>query len=278
MFSSKSRQQIINISTGVVFGILISPRLLSPAPALSQPGSGYQNASGSWLVSESFNPPSQGAPGSAAAGGSRGCGWRPGQKLLSPLVPADAMAFTVSEYPTFFWYVPERSSLDDNSAHGSATLRFVLIDENQDIIYQKKLLAPSAGIMSHQLSQESAPLVEGKKYHWLVTMVCDTEDPSADPLIDGWVERIPVDAELQAELDNATESDRPSIYARTGIWHEALNSLAQLRQKNPEDQTVLSRWSEFLRSVGLGEFVEEPFIAPGSIAEPKPAMEMSQAS
>lgn len=278
MFSSKSQQKIINISTGVVLGILISPRLFSPAPVLSQPGSGYQDASGSWLVSESFNPPSQGTPGSAATGGSRGCGWQPGQKLLSPLVPADAMAFTVSSHPTFFWYVPEKSSLDDNSSNGSATLRFVLIDENQNIVYQKKLLAPSAGIMSHQLSPESAPLAENKQYHWLVTMVCDTEDASADPLIDGWVERIPISEELQAELDNATESDRPSIYARSGIWHEALSSLAQLRQQNPEDETILARWSEFLRSVSLGDFIEEPLIAPESIGEPKPAMEMSQAS
>lgn len=279
MFSSKSPQKIINISAGVVLGILMSPGFLAPAPVLSRTTSGYQDASGSWLVSESFNPPSRGTPGSAAAGGSRGCGWQPGQKLLSPLVPADAMAFTVSEYPTFFWYVPEKSSLDENSSNGSATLRFVLIDENQTIVYQKKLLAPSAGIMSHQLSPESAaPLAENQQYHWLVTMVCDPEDASADPLIDGWVERIPVSEELQAELDNATETDRPSIYARSGIWHEALTSLAELRQKNPEDETILSRWSEFLRSVSLGDFIEEPLIGPEAIVEPKPIIEMSHTS
>jgi hypothetical protein len=278
MFSSSSQQKIINISTGVILGILIGPRLLSPAPVLSQSVSGYQDASGSWLVSDSFNPPNRGTPGSAASGGSRGCGWQPGQKLLAPLVPSDAMAFTVSAYPTFFWYVPEQSSLDDNSSNGS-TLRFVLIDENQNIVYQKKLSAPSAGIMRHKLSPEdAAPLAENKQYHWLVTMVCDSEDPSADPLIDGWVERIEIGEELQAELDNATESDRPSIYAREGIWHEALSGLVQLRQNNPEDETILSRWSEFLRSVSLGDFIEEPLIAPEAIREPKPVIEMSQTS
>lgn len=277
MFDNRSRQQVINISAGVFLGILMSPRLLSPAPALSQPADGYQDASGSWLVSESFNPPSRGAPESAATGGSRGCGWQPGQKLLAPLVPSDAMAFTVSEYPSFFWYVPEHSSLDQSSSDGSATVKFVLIDENQNIVYQKKLSAPAVGIMSHRLSpSEAAPLAENKQYHWLVSMVCDSEDPSANPLIDAWIERIPVSEELQAELDRATENDRPSIYAREGIWHEALTSLAELLHENPRDEATVSRWSEFLRSVSLGAFTEEPLIGPEIIVEPKPVTEMGQ--
>lgn len=279
MLSKKSQQQIIKISASVFLGIVMSPRFLSPAPVLSEPASGHQNASGSWLVSEAFNPPSRGAPVQTTDGGSRGCGWEAGQKLLAPLVPSEVMAFTVSEYPSFFWYMPPASGLDQSSSEGSATVQFMLIDENHNIVYYKKLSAPTSGIMSHRLSPEEAePLAENKQYHWLVSMVCDSEDPSANPLIDGWVERIPVSEELQAELDNATETDRPSIYAREGIWHEALTSLALLRHKNPNDETILSRWSEFLRSVNLGEFTEEPLIDPEAIVEPKPIIEMSQTS
>lgn len=279
MLTSKLPPKIIQISTGLVLGILVSPRLLSPAPALSQNTAGYQQASGSWLVSESFNPPSRGAPGSAAAGGSRGCGLNAGQKFLTPLIPSDAMAFTLSEYPTFFWYVPEAESSEKNSAKQPINLRFRMIDENQNIVYDKKLSAPSAGIMSHRLSPEdSEPLMANKQYYWMVQIICDPENPDGNPLIDGWVERIPLTEELQAELANATEDTRPSIYAREGIWHEALTSLAQLRQKYPEDQTILSRWSEFLRSVSLGQFIEEPLISPGGLAEPKPSVEMSQSS
>jgi hypothetical protein len=278
MLNKNSRKKVINISAGVVLGILISPGFLSPAQVLSQTTSGDQDLSGSWLMSESFSPPSRGAPGSAAAGGSRGCGCEPGQKFLAPLVPSDAMAFTVSEYPRFFWYVSPGSSLGESSAERPLTVRFALIDGNENMVYVKKLSVPSSGIMSHQLSPEdAAPLAENKQYHWLVTMVCDTEDASADPFIDGWVERIPVSEELQAELDNATENDRPSIYAREGIWHEALTTLAELRQQNPQDETIVSRWSELLRSVNLGDFTEEPLIMePEEIAEPKPTTEMSQ--
>lgn len=273
MWNKKSRQQIIQISTSLFLGISIAPGWLFSAPVLSQTISG--NGSG-WLVSESFSPPDVGAPGSAAAGGSRGCGWQPGQKLLAPLVPSEAMAFTVSEYPTFYWYVPPASSLGEVADERPATMRFALIDENQNIIYDKKLSVSSSGIISHQLSPEdTAPLAENKRYYWLVKMVCDTEDASADPFIDGWVERIAVSEELQAELANATENDRPSIYARAGIWHEALAGLAALRRQNPEDATIMSRWSEFLRSVNLGEFTEEPLIGPEEFAEPKPEPEMS---
>lgn len=280
MLSQKSQQQIIKISAGVFMGILMSPQFLSPAPVLSQQASSRQNPSSSWLVSDSFNPPSRGAPSQAADGGSRGCGWKPGQKLLAPLIPSEAMAFTVSEYPSFFWHMPPASEFDQSSSEGSATVRFALIDENQNIVYSKKLSAPTSGIMSHRLSPEDAePLAENKPYRWLVSMVCDSEDAGANALIDGWVERIPLSEGLQEDLENATEDDRPSIYAREGIWHEALTSLAQLRHQNPEDRTILARWSEFLRSVNLGDFTEEPLIDPEAIVEPKPIVEeMSQTS
>jgi hypothetical protein len=276
MLNKKSLQKVANISAGVLLGVLMSPRFFSPTPVLAQSASSYQDPSGSWLVSESFSPPSRGAPASAADGGSRGCGWQPGQKLLTPMIPGDSMAFTVSEYPSFFWYVPTPSALDQGSAQKAASVRFVLIDENQNIVYQKKLSAPSSGIMSHKLSPDEAPaLAENKQYRWLVSIVCDSEDPSANPLVDGWVERIPVSKELQAELDQATESDRPSIYARAGIWHEALTSLAYLLYQHPDDPVILSRWNEFLRSVNLGEFTQEPLIGPEVIVKPKPATEMS---
>jgi hypothetical protein len=276
MLKKKSLQQIVNISAGVLLGVLMGPRFLSPTSVMAQSASSYQDPSGSWLVSESFSPPSRGAPARSADGGSRGCGWQPGQKLLTPMIPSDAMAFTVSEYPTFFWYVPSPSALDQSAGENAATVRFVLIDDNQNIVYQKKLSAPSSGIMSHKLSPDEAPaLAENKQYRWLVSMVCDSEDPSANPLVDGWVARIPVSKELQAELDLATESDRASIYARAGIWHEALTSLAYLLYQHPDDATILSRWSEFLRSVNLGQFTQEPLIGPEVIVKPKPATEMS---
>ena len=275
MVSKKSWEQIIKISAGVFLGIVMSPQFLSPVPVLSQPGSDYQDTSES-SVEYSFNPPSRGAPAKTSEGGSRGCSWQPGQKLLSPLIPSEAMAFTVSEYPSFFWYLPPAHKLDESAAGLGGTVQFMLIDENQNIVYHKKLSVPSSGIMSHTLSPEEAePLAENKQYHWLVSMVCDSDDPSANALIDGWVERIPVSEELQVELENAKENDLPYIYAREGIWHEALTTLAQLRQQNPDDETILSRWSEFLRSVNLSEFTEEPLIDPGAIVEPRNQEEMS---
>lgn len=276
MLQKKSLQKATNIAAGVLLGILISPRFLSPTPILAQSPGSHQDPSGSWLVSESFNPPSRGAPPRAADGGARGCGWQPGQKLMTPMIPGDAMAFTVSEYPSFFWYVPAPSALDQSSGQKAATVRFVLIDDHQNIVYQKRLSVPASGIMSHKLSpQEAPPLAENKQYRWLVSMVCDSEDPSANSLVDGWVERIPVSQELQAELDKATESDRPGIYARAGIWHEALTSLAYLLYQHPNDATILSRWHEFLRSVNLGQFSQEPLIGPEVIVKPQPATEMS---
>jgi hypothetical protein len=261
-------------SAGVFLGISISPQLLSPAPVPPQTASGAQDPSGSWLVGESFSPPSRGSPGTAVVGRSRcDLGVPPGIEGLAPLIPADAMPFTVSEYPRFFWYVPPATSLDESYSEKPYynELEFALIDVDSDspVLYAKKLSVPSPGIVSHQLSPGGeVALEENKQYYWVVKIVCDSEDASGDQFVDGWVERIAVSDELQAELDNATENDRPYIYAREGIWYEALTTLARLREKNPEDETILSRWSEFLQSVNLGQLTEEPLIQPEAIAEP----------
>lgn len=205
---------------------------------------------------EVFQPPNRGAPPSTAEGGSRGCSaLKPGEKPLTALTPANHMALTVSEHPTFFWYVPES---------GASNLEFTLLDENdQEVLYKTTVnVSKTPGIVSISLPKSTAkPLEVGKQYHWYLTSICDASDRTGDVFIDGWVERIEPTADLKAALESATPDTLPAVYARAGIWHEAIASLAALREQNPSDTTILARWEELLDSAKLNQFSEYPLIS-----------------
>lgn len=254
MIRKRLIKKIAQIPIGVLLMIPLAASSILPAQAQSvntRPG-----PSDSWLVSEAFSPPNRGAPPATAEGGTRGCGnYEEGAKALTPLIPEKFLALTVSEHPTFFWYVPGASE---------QTLEFTLLDKNdEEVIYQTTFAAPvKSGIVSLQLPSENVEALKtGEMYHWYLVTICDPNDRSGDLFVDGWIERTEATMELTAALEDAQADEIPSIYARNGIWHEALASLAQLRQENPEDSNLAERWQQLLNSVDLGEFSEEPLVA-----------------
>lgn len=259
MIGNKRVNQATTISVALSMGILtlgmaIAPRAtraqaeIQQSPILGNPGN-------SWWVSEAFNPPDRGAPPRTTEGGTRGCGnYQPGQKPLAALTPANAMPLTVAEHPTWYWYVPE--SVGQN-------LEFKLLDENdREVLYSTTLQAPmQGGIISHRLPAEAnVSLATGKTYHWYLVAVCDPRDRTGDIAIDGWIERVEPTARVQQQLKDAGDADRAAIYARSGIWHDALDLFAELRRENPQDPLVSRQWEQLLDSVELGEFAPEPLV------------------
>jgi len=68
---------------------------------------------------------------------------------------------------------------------------------------------------------------------------------------------------VQQELETATSLlDRVIIYAKAGIWYDALSNLAELRRRNPNDPTVIRDWQELLKSVGMEKIAQEPLFQP----------------
>ncbi len=247
-------QNLATVSAALVIGIGIAPFASARSFSPSQ-GAPLK-------LSEAFQPPDRGAPPRTADGGARGCGsYKPGEKLLTALTPSNHLALTVAEHPTFFWYVPQSQA---------RALEFTLRDEKDEaVIYKTTLPVPTeGGIVSLTLPSASAPaLKEGKMYHWYLAMVCNQEDRTGDTVVDGWIERTSPSDELAEQIKNAQPSALPSIYAKAGIWHEAIATLAKLRRNNPNDSTVASRWEELLNSVELGAFTAEPFVEAGEISK-----------
>jgi hypothetical protein len=72
------------------------------------------------------------------------------------------------------------------------------------------------------------------------------------------VQRVEPNLQLTDALTNAqSASDRASIYAASGIWQDALATLAEQRCARPGDATLKTSWSRLLTSVQLENFAQE---------------------
>ncbi|MGQ4647639.1 DUF928 domain-containing protein [Lyngbya aestuarii] len=212
-----------------------------------------------WLTTPSialeFSPPEGIAPIGGETEALRSSFFHEG-KSLTALIPETQFGLTVSEYPTFFVYVPQTS--------GQVGV-FTLLDEDKNIVYETTLKLPETdGIVSFGLpaTESLAPLAIGKLYRWYFGIIYDAEDRSRDLLVQGWVQRIEPKPSLINELEIAAPQSYPALYADAGIWHEAIATLAQLRRSQPDNLMWINQWQELLKSepVKLDEIAEKTLL------------------
>ncbi|WP_392534353.1 DUF928 domain-containing protein [Nostoc sp. C117] len=206
-----------------------------------------------WQISQTFKPPKRGAPPASAGGSTRGGSCLADKKLITPLIPPNKLGLTLSQHPTFFWHLPESSV---------KTAKFLLLtDDDRTEFYTTSFTLPNrSGIVSFKLPDSAPALAIGKTYHWYFTILCDAQDSSENPIVDGWVERIQPELPLSQALAKANLQNLPSIYAEAGIWHEALTTLVQLRRSEPNNLKVRIDWRQFFKSVGLSAIAPSPVI------------------
>jgi hypothetical protein len=168
------------------------------------------------------------------------------------------LGLTVAEHPTFWFYVPY-------SLTPSLSVEFSLQDEKGKEVYKTFLTTSetSPGVVGFELPSTEAPLEVGKMYHWFFLIYCTPEDPV---FVDGWVKRVALNPSLNRQLAQATPQQSFALYAKAGIWYEAVTSLAKLRRKNPDDATLSAEWTQLLKSIDLDAIAQEPIT---SVLTPK---------
>lgn len=202
-------------------------------------------------IAQAYKPPKRGTPGRREGAGTRGSCLH-GPKLLMPLTPLDNFGATVSNSPTFFWYVP---------ATAAKTAEFALLDANDQMLYKTTIkLTGQPGIVGFNLPTTIATSVLGigKDYYWQFSVVCDPEQPSVNPFVEGVVQRLQPEAALISQLNGASLNDRPQIYAAAGIWQDAIATAVEQRCTSPQDLNLKLNWTRLLQSVKLEEFAQEP--------------------
>lgn len=172
-------------------------------------------------------------------------------QLLTPLLrsPITDPQLTLSPRPTFLVYVPQ------TSAKGVE----LTLERDGKGIYQTRVnLSGTPGIVSIKLPANAPELEMGKDYKWLVSMVCGSGAPE-DSFVEGSVRRIQSDSTL-SQIDRAKPLDKVALYAKNGVWFDAVATLAALRKAQPNDPQVALAWENLLKDAGLGAIANAPLM------------------
>ncbi|MEM9161996.1 MAG: DUF928 domain-containing protein [Cyanobacteria bacterium P01_F01_bin.4] len=212
-----------------------------------------------------YRPSPRGIPAQRASGGTRGTpaqSCTTGNQPMTAVSPVENLGFTTEGYPEFQWYMPENTV---------SHLEFWLYEQDPDTgvdspIYQSTFItSQSEGIATLQLPETAGlpPLEVGQTYHWTVSAQCDVNAFQADMFVDGWIERIEVDAELQTQMAEASgDLERAAIAAENSLWFDATQLLSRHIMQNPDDIEAQSEFESLLQSVNLDAIAGAPLLMP----------------
>lgn len=269
MIRTKFSQYCVVLSTPLLLAVVMVPDFLTTAQAKPKPQTQPKNPNQTSLPQPpkqvTFEPrKDQPAPKITVGGGRRNDGQcsqdrkaseltipeaKPLNQLMTPLLrsPQSDAQLTVSSRPTFLVYVPK------TSAKG---LELTLEQDGKGISLTTVNLTGTPGIVSISLPANEPELEIGKDYRWLVSVVCERGSPE-DSFADGTVRRIKADSSL-SKIDLAKPLDKVVLYAKNGVWFDALANLAALRKAQPNNPEVASAWKDLLQGAGLGAIANAP--------------------
>lgn len=161
---------------------------------------------------------------------------------------------TTSERPTFWFYVPYTQK-------ANLSAEFSLQDSTGMDVYRKAIaLPPKPGVISVSLPNTVKPLEVGKRLRWYFKVRCQQQTASLPVYVEGDIQRINLDSKVTEQLKAAIdEQQKIAIYAKSGIWFDALNMLAKLRQTSG-DASVVEDWQTLLQSVNLDNIANAPLV------------------
>jgi hypothetical protein len=169
---------------------------------------------------------------------------------VTALIPVKNPVLTTREHPTFLFYVPYAS---DEVRVGEFSL--LVGPEEKTRLYKTRFTLPQTpGIVS--ITLPSAPeyaLEEGQYYHWYLKLYCQTNTSSQPTLdVNGWVQRVALTPERERQIKAATPD----------VWYDTSANLALSLRASPQDAKLRNDWVNLLKSIGLEDLAQEPFVGP----------------
>ncbi len=203
-----------------------------------------------------FEPPNRDKPLATSGGASRGeqciADVQNSKIPITPILPAIDQRLTVASHPTFLIHIPQTSAKQ---------VFFTIEDQNQETNYQTNLpISGKAGILKITLPQDAPSLEIGKNYQWALALICGETLKPDSPIVNGSITRIQPETELKQQLSSMTKIEQATFYVQLGIWYEAITTLAQLKQEQPDNANLVSIWDEILNSVGLKDIAKAEFV------------------
>ncbi|MEO0373792.1 MAG: DUF928 domain-containing protein [Cyanobacteria bacterium P01_A01_bin.17] len=179
---------------------------------------------------------------------------------LTALVPATTgpnqekfvWGLTTAERPVLWFMMPELES---------APVEFVLQDEHDRYIHKANFTLPSSlsqGLVQVGLPDSMPALEFDKRYTWTLAIAATPRHPTM--FVQGTIYRVPLATSLRQPIGQATELEKVAIYAQYGLWHDAIATLAQLRQTYPQNMQVKTAWADLLKQAQLDEIANQPLL------------------
>ncbi|MEH1847448.1 MAG: DUF928 domain-containing protein [Nostoc sp.] len=161
---------------------------------------------------------------------------------------------TTSERPTFWFYIPYTKHLSNSSAE------FSLQDSAENDVYRNAIALPSKpSIIGISLPSTVASLEVDQTYHWYLKVHCNQEAPSVPVYVEGGIKRINLDSRVMQQLEATTDPrQKIIIYAKEGIWFDALNMLAKIHIYNYNNASIQQDWQSLLQSINLDNIATAP--------------------
>jgi hypothetical protein len=156
----------------------------------------------------------------------------------------DHVGLTRSASPVLYWYLPEASD---------RPVEVVVSDERREEPLLEKRLAPPVAKGLHRIALADAGirLDPGVSYAWSVSIVIDPEQRARDVVSLGAIQRTAADGEVGAELEAEGPGLEAHVYARHGLWYDALTALSLWIDDHPGEARLREQRSALLRQVGL---------------------------
>ena len=239
--------KILTVVVGAA-SILLMPGLEA---LKNQPNQSFSWQTAAWANTPfQYAPPNRGTPKRTQGTGSRGCN----QSLpvsLNLLVPNDHNGQTISGHPTFYWYVSDKVSVP---------VEFALVQPGvAKPLFVQQIQVEKGGMMQVTLPKTLPELATGQKYRWSVSLVCDSNRPSNNVFVQSWIERVSANADLTRNISALQANGNPTnllqeqgrIYARAGLWYNALEAFFSSYTANPNDPSSKADFLSLLEQGGL---------------------------
>jgi hypothetical protein len=192
-----------------------------------------------------FQMPDRGAPGDrqSDAGGRGGCTDR---TEIIALVPPKNLGYTLSDRPTFWFYLTESQS-------SSLPAEFNLANNQGKTIVEFPLTV-RPGLIKVDLPETIALEEAETNYDWRFSVICEPGDRSGDLAVRGRVIKREIDEDLQTQIQGQEGRELALIYAANSLWFDLLTLVIRLRKEDSKNPVYREDWQELLKAIGLEEF------------------------
>lgn len=227
--------------------VYVRREVSGPAPRGRYRGGGSRSGGGQTICSASPVPLTALVPFQET--------YEQGRENLPPLV--NVWGYTSRDRPTFWVYVPY--------ANRQIPARFTLEEEATGTpLYETAVTLPQqAGILGISLPAAAPALKPGNRYRWYFTVNCKaggaTAAASDNINVEAIVIRDTLPDEIARQLSATPSLPNAIAFAQNGFWYDALTTLAQLRQQNPQDATLTTAWKDLLSGIATTPTARQNF-------------------